>query len=123
MQAVYFKNGQKSYTEIHIKDAVWIDGGLIRWWRIIRVVDIRILVSGIRGRGLLKVERAPLAVIREVQRRQARPEHIRPVVEAGHPSSQIKMMHCKTNLSVNNHCIRFTSLNLEHHKGSYGCLR
>lgn len=59
------------------------------------MVDIWVFVSSIRGRRLLEVERSTFTIIREVQRRQARPERIRPVVKARDPPTQIKMMHCE----------------------------
>lgn len=45
-----------------------------------------------------------------MQRRQAGPERIRSVVEARHPPTQIKMMHCESEKQHLNTCFNTTLL-------------
>ena len=57
------------------------------------MVEVRVLVGGVGGRGLLEMEGAALAVVRQVQRREPRAEAVRAAVEAGHAAAQVEVVH------------------------------
>lgn len=80
-------------TQVYVEEAVWVDGSLVRRGRVIRVVDVRVFVGSVWRRRLLKVESAPLAVIREVQGSEASTKHVRAVVKSWDTPSEVKVMH------------------------------
>lgn len=57
------------------------------------MLDVGVLVGGVGRRRLLEVEGSALAVVRQVQRRQARAEGVRAVVEARDPAAQVEVVH------------------------------
>ena len=58
------------------------------------MVEVRVLVGRVGGRGLLEMEGPALAVIGQVQRRESRAEGVRAAVEAGHAAAQVEVVHC-----------------------------
>lgn len=81
------------HTEVDVEQAVWVDGGLIRRGRVVWVVDVGVLVGGIRRWRLLEVEGSSLAVIGQVQRGEAGAKRIRAVVEARDSAAQVEVVH------------------------------
>lgn len=80
-------------TEVHIEEAIWVDGGFIRRRRVIGMLDVGVFVGGVRRRRLLEMESASLSVIRQMQRSEAGAEGVRAVVEAWDSSSKVKVVH------------------------------
>lgn len=80
-------------TEVHIEEAIWVDGGFVwrRW--VIRMLDVGVFVGGVWWRRLLEMESAPLSVIRQMQGSEAGAEGVRAVVEAWDSSSKVKVVH------------------------------
>lgn len=87
------KSSSQHPTQVYVEEAVRVDGSLVRRGRVIRVVDVRVLVGSVWRRRLLEVERAPLAVVREVQGSEASTKHVRAVVESWDTPPQVKVMH------------------------------
>lgn len=58
------------------------------------MVDVGVFVGRVRRGRLLEVERAPLAVIREMQGGEAGAKHVRAVVEPWDSPSEVKVVHC-----------------------------
>lgn len=80
-------------TEVDVEEAVRVDGGLVRRRGVIWVVDVGVLVGGVRRGRLLEVEGASLSVVGEMQRSEAGAKRIRAVVEAWDSSSEVEVVH------------------------------
>lgn len=57
------------------------------------MVDVGVFVGSVRWGGLLEVEGASLAVIREVQGSEAGTEHVRAVVKPRDSPSEVEVVH------------------------------
>lgn len=57
------------------------------------MVDVGVLVGGVRRRWLLEMESAALAVIREMQGSEACAEGVRAVVKARDSASEVEVVH------------------------------
>lgn len=80
-------------TEVHVEEAVWVDGGFVRGRRVVRVVDVGVFVGRVRRRRLLEMESASLAVIGQVQRGETGAKRVRAVVKARNSPSKVKVVH------------------------------
>lgn len=82
-------------TKVHVEEAVWVDGGFVRRWGVVRVVDVGVFVGCVWRRRLLEMKCTSLSVVRQMQGREAGAENIRAVVEARDSSPQVEVVHCK----------------------------
>lgn len=76
-----------------VEHAVRVDGGLVGRRRVIRLVDVRVLVRSVGRRGVMEVESASLSIIREVQWREARAEPIWAIIKARDPPAKVEVVH------------------------------
>lgn len=97
-------------TEVHVEEAVWVDGSFVRRRGVVWVVDVRVFVGCVWRRRLLEMKRTSLSVIRQVQGREAGTESIWAVVKARDSSSEVEVVHCEqTNPFISSNpasCIR-----------------
>ena len=84
-------------TEVHVEEAVRVDGGLVRGRGVIGVLDVGVLVGGVRGRRLLEMKRSALSIIGQMQGREAGAKGVRAVVKAGDSSPEVKVVHWQNN--------------------------
>lgn len=87
-------------TEVHVEEAVWVDGGLVRRRRVVGVLDVGVFVGCVRWRRLLEMKSASLSIIRQMQRSEAGAKGIWAVVEAWDSSSKVKVVHWTENRPI-----------------------
>lgn len=75
-----------------VEDAVWVDGGLVGWWRVIRLVEIWVLVSGVGRWWVMEVERSAFPVIRKMERCEACAKTVWTVIKARDPPAQVEVV-------------------------------
>lgn len=84
---------QRAHTEAHVEEAVRVDGGFVRGRGVVGVLDVGVLVGGVRRRRLLEVESSSLAIVGQMQRSEAGAKGVRAVVEARDSSAEVKVVH------------------------------
>lgn len=80
-------------TEVHIEDAVRVDGGFVGRRGVIWVLDVRVFIGSV-GRGrFLEMKCTSLSIIREVQGSETSAKSIWAIVKAWDSSPKVEMMH------------------------------
>lgn len=88
-----------------IEHAVRVDGGLVGWWRIIRLVDIWVLVCSIGRRRVVEVESPTFSIVRKVQWREARAEPIWAIIKARDPAAEVEVVHWAERETAQSHSL------------------
>lgn len=80
-------------TEVHVEEAVRVDGGFV--WRrgVVWVLDVGVFVGCIWWRRLLEMKSTSFSIIRQMQRSKTSAKSIRDIVKAWNSSSKVKVMH------------------------------
>lgn len=76
-----------------VEHTVRVDGGLIGWWWVIRLVDIWVLVSCVGRRRVVEVESPTFPIIRKMEWGEACAEPVWTIIKTRDPPAKVEVVH------------------------------